>query len=72
MIMYEYDKSYYRTSLKRLKKKVKLGIFADEVGIPRSSLSMFLKSKEFDYQISLDKLERLHSLIVDYFEKNIQ
>lgn len=60
------NKSFYRTSLNDCKKYIKLGLFADEVGISRSALTMFLKSEEFDYQISLEKLDLLYNTVKNY------
>lgn len=51
-----YDKETCRTSLNNLKKYVKLSQFADEFGIPRTTLSMFMRGSEFDYQISSKRI----------------
>lgn len=58
-----YDKNWYRTSLTNIKRYVKLGVFCDDIGLSRSTLTMFLKGKEFDYQISIEKLDLLYSTI---------
>lgn len=61
-----YDKSWYRTSLNNIKSHVKLGVFADDIGLSRSTLSLFLKDEKFDYQISVEKLDTLYKEIKNY------
>lgn len=64
-----YDKHFYRTSLNEIKRYVKLGQFCDDIGLSRSTLSMFLKSEQFDYQISVEKLDMLYMSVKDFFNK---
>lgn len=60
------SKEYYRTSLNYYKQYIKLSQFANEVGISKSALSMFMKDTKFDYQISLTKLELLDNNIKSF------
>lgn len=66
-----YDKSFYRTSFNDLKKYVKLGVFCDDIGLSRSSLTMFLKGDQFDYYISQEKLDMLYNNISVFFKKTM-
>lgn len=63
------NKSSYRASLNDIKQYVKLGVFADEVGISRSNLSVFLKGSEYDFMISIEKLDMLYRRISDFFNR---
>lgn len=58
-----YDKSYCRTSLHVLKRYVKLGVLADEFGLPRTTLSMFMKDDRYDYQISQERINEFIQFI---------
>lgn len=58
-----YEKSLIRTSLNNLKLYIKLGVIADEFGINRSTLSMFLKSDAYDYQLSLYKANEFYDYV---------
>lgn len=51
-----YDKETCRTSLNMLKPYVKLAKFADEFGINRTTLSLFMKDSAYDYQISNERV----------------
>lgn len=57
----------YRASLNEIKRYVKLGVFADEVGVSRSNLSTFLKGSEYDFLVSFEKLDMLYKHICSFF-----
>lgn len=58
-----HDKNYYRATFDSIKDIVKLCVCADYAGIPRSSMTQFMKGEMFNYMISLDKLEIMYKYI---------
>ncbi len=60
-------KSLLRQRLRNLQKYVKITVLAEEFGISKVNLSRFLKGPEYDYYLSVDKLEAL----VDYIENTL-
>lgn len=62
-----YDKNYYRTAFNDMKKYVKLSAFSEEIGISRTTLSMFMKSSSYDHYLSLNKCDNLYNHIRSYF-----
>ena len=60
-------KSIYRDRLRSFQKYVKITVLAAEFGINKVNLSRFLKGPEYDYYISLEKLESL----VQYIENTL-
>ncbi len=64
------SKNEYRSSFNVIKPYVKLGVFADRVGLNRSSLSKFLKNDYFNYCVSVDTLDKLYNLIKNTLNMN--
>lgn len=58
-------KSYYFDFLTECKPFIKLSVFARMVGLNPSTLSLFLRSRDNEYMISVDKLQQLVDLISD-------
>lgn len=58
-------KSSYRDFLIECKPFIKLSVFAKMIDLNPSTLSLFMKSDNNDYMISVDKLQELTDLIVD-------
>lgn len=56
-------KSSYRDYFKSIMRYVKLTKIAEDNGIAKSTVSMFLKDSHFDYQMSLEKLELLKKIV---------
>ena len=59
------SKSSYRDFLIECKPFIKLSVFAKMIDLNPSTLSLFMKSDNNDYMISVDKLQELIDLIVD-------
>lgn len=60
------NKSQYRDIFQELKSHIKLGVFCDDCGIPRNTLSVFLHGA--DGVISLEKLSQLYEAIASYMQ----
>lgn len=60
------SKSYYRDLLRDLKPYIKLAAFARQIGMNPSTLSLFMRSPDNDYMISLGRLQELERAIMDF------
>ena len=66
-----YDKNAYRTLLKKYQKYLKLSSFCEEVGISKTTLSLFMKDEAYNYCLSISKLDNLYNNIHNYFASNV-
>lgn len=64
-------KSIYRDRLRKLKHYLKLSVIAKEIGIPSSTLSLFMKDQAYNYVLSVNKLEQLLDRIDDVLSECI-
>ena len=62
-------KNLYRKFFAECKPVIKMKPFLDRNGINQSAFSRFLKGQEFNYEISLDKLQALYQDIVSTIQK---
>lgn len=58
-------KSYYYDFLTEAKPFIKLSVFCKMIDLNPATLSLFLRSKDNAYMISLEKLQQLCDLISD-------
>lgn len=64
-------KNDYRTFFAYCKSYIVFKPFLIECNIPQSNFSRFMKSSEFDYYLSIDKLECLYNSIKNWLYENI-
>lgn len=57
-------KDQYRSLLNDIKSYIKLSYFADEIGLSRTTLSLFLKDSAYNYMISVNRLDELYNCII--------
>ena len=57
------SKNEYRSFFAECMPFLKLKYFCNQVGLSNATLSMFMRGNQFDYMISLDKLNDLYSAI---------
>ena len=62
-------KKDYRSFFASVKGYIVFKPFLKMAGIPESSFSLFMKNENFDYQISIEKLEELENVIKEFFGK---
>lgn len=58
-------KEYYRSFLIEVKPFIKLNFFCKVMGLNPATLSLFMRSNENDYMISVETLAQLESLIIE-------
>lgn len=64
------EKDFYRSFFAQCRSQIKFRWFLDQCGINPGAFSRFMKGEMFDYQISVQQLEKLYDMITD-FCKNI-
>ena len=62
-------KNDYRLFFAECKPVLRLAYFLKRNGLAPSTFSIFMKGKEFDYMISLDRLQALYADICDTLAK---
>lgn len=62
------NKSYYRDLFQELKPFLKMSTFCRMIDLNPSTLSLFMRSPDNDYMISLDTLGRLESVIHEFLD----
>lgn len=61
-------KNEFRTFFAGVKPYIKISAFLDQIGIARTTFSLFMRGEAHNYQISLDRLQVLYDAIVNFCE----
>ena len=59
------SKKEFRSFFANVSHKLKMRYYLDLAGIPATTFSRFMKSEEFDFMISVDRLSNLYNVIIE-------
>ena len=58
------SKKEYRSFFANVSNRLKMRYYLDIAGIPATTFSRFMKSEQFDFMISVDRLNNLYDVII--------
>ena len=59
------SKKEYRSFFANVSRKLKMRYYLDLAGIPATTFSRFMKSEQFDFMFSVDRLSVLRDVIIE-------